>query len=158
MTHEIRISHGLALSERQVSTVLSLLAEGATVPFIARYRKEMTGSLDEVQLTQIRDRFYQLRELDKRRDAILKSLLDLGKLTPELEEKVRAAETMTTLEDTYLPYRPKRKTRASVARDRGLEPLAQLVLLQNGTDILAAAQTYVDTANGVNDVEYALAG
>lgn len=158
MNHHIRIGEELALSAKQVSTAISLLDEGATVPFIARYRKEMTGSLDEVQLTQIRDRFYQLRELDKRRDAILKSLLDLGKLTPELEEKVRAAETMTTLEDTYLPYRPKRKTRASVARDRGLEPLAQLVLLQNGTDILAAAQTYVDTANGVNDVEYALAG
>src|SRR5690606_30083748 len=117
MTHEIRISHELALSERQVSTVLSLLAEGATIPFIARYRKEMTGSLDEVQLTQIRDRAQQLHELDKRRESILKSLADQGKLTPELEAQVKGAETMASLEDLYLPFKPKRKTRASVARE-----------------------------------------
>src|SRR5690606_21216248 len=123
-----------------------------------RYRKEMTGSLDEVQLTQIRDRLYQLRELDKRREAILKSLLEQDKLTPELEEKVKAAETMAALEDTYLPYRPKRKTRASVARDRGLEPLAQLILLQDGNDIRAAAEAYLDPTKALNDVEDALAG
>src|SRR5690606_20558804 len=93
MTHEIRISKELALSEKQVKTTLALLDEGATIPFIARYRKEMTGSLDEVQLTQIRDRAQQLRELDKRREAILKSLTDQGKLTAELEKQVNAAET-----------------------------------------------------------------
>lgn len=158
MNHYIRIGQELALSTKQVSTAISLLDEGATIPFIARYRKEVTGSLDEVQLTQIRDRIHQLNELDKRRETILKSLLDQGKLTPGLEETVRNAETMATLEDAYLPYRPKRKTRASVARDRGLEPLAQLVLLQDGTNVREAAQIYVDPAKDVNDVEDALAG
>ena len=158
MTHELLISSELALSERQVSVVLSLLAEGATIPFIARYRKEMTGSLDEVQLTQIRDRAQQLRELDKRRETILKSLTDQGKLTPELEEQIKAAETMANLEDIYLPYKPKRKTRASAARERGLEPLAQLILTQDGTDIVDAAQGFVNTEKGVHDVEEALAG
>ena len=154
----MRIGEELALSARQVSTAISLLDDGSTIPFIARYRKEMTGSLDEVQLTQIRDRLHQLRELDKRREAILKSLRDQGKLTPELEANVHAAETMAVLEDVYLPYRPKRKTRASVARERGLDPLAQLILLQDGTDIHEAAKTYVDTEKSVNDVEDALAG
>ncbi|MEC3880950.1 Tex family protein [Parapedobacter sp. 10938] len=158
MSHHIRIGQELALSARQVSTAISLLDDGATIPFISRYRKEMTGSLDEVQLAQIRDRLHQLRELDKRREAILKSLVDQGKLTSELEEKVRAAETMAALEDIYLPYRPKRKTRASVARDRGLEPLAQLVMRQDGTDVREAASAYVDDAKSVNDVEDALAG
>ena len=158
MNHHIRISQELALSTRQVSAVISLLDEGATIPFIARYRKEKTGSLDEVQLTQIRDRIHQLNELDKRREAILKSLLDQGKLTPEMENMVHSAETMAVLEDVYLPYRPKRKTRASVARDRGLEPLAQLVLRQDGTDIREAAEAYVDATKSVNDVEDALAG
>src|SRR5690606_7700096 len=131
-------------SARQVSRAVSLLDEGATIPFIARYRKGMTGSLDEVQLTHIRDRRQQLRELDKRREAILKSLTARGNLIPELEEKEQAAETMAALEDTYLPCRPKRNTRASVARDRGLEPLAQLVLQQGGTDVREAAKAYVD--------------
>lgn len=158
MNHHIRIGQELGLPERQVSAAISLLDEGATIPFIARYRKEMTGSLDEVQLTQVRDRLRQLNELDKRRETILKSLTELGKLTPELEETIRSVETMAALEDAYLPYRPKRKTRASVARSRGLEPLAQLVLLQDGTDIRKAAEAYVDTEKEVNDIEDALAG
>ncbi|PPK99701.1 Tex family protein [Parapedobacter indicus] len=158
MTHEIRISNELALSERQVGIVLTLLAEGATIPFIARYRKEMTGSLDEVQLTQIRDRAQQLRDLDKRRETILKSLTDQGKLTAELEQQVNAAETMANLEDIYLPYKPKRKTRASMAREKGLEPLAQLILAQDGTDVIEAAQGFVNTEKGVQDLEEALAG
>jgi Transcriptional accessory protein len=158
MTHEIRISKELALSEKQVKTTLALLDEGATIPFIARYRKEMTGSLDEVQLTQIRDRAQQLRELDKRREAILKSLTDQGKLTAELEEQIRDAETMARLEDLYLPYKPKRRTRASVAREKGLEPLAQLILAQDSTAVREEAQAFVDSEKGVNDVEEALAG
>ncbi|WP_257669300.1 Tex family protein [Parapedobacter tibetensis] len=158
MTHEIRISKELTLSERQVSTTIALLDEGATIPFISRYRKEMTGSLDEVQLTHIRDRVQQLRDLDKRREVILKSLADQGKLTPGLEEQVRAAETMASLEDIYLPYKPKRKTRASVAREKGLEPLAQLILSQDGSNIRNAAQLFLDADKGVNDVEEALAG
>ena len=158
MTHDIRIAQELALSGRQVSTAMTLLDEGATIPFIARYRKEMTGGLDEVQLTQIRDRFHQLRELGKRREAILKSLTSLGKLTSGLEAQINAAETMANLEDLYLPHKPKRKTRASVAREKGLEPLARLVLLQDGTDIRDAAKTFVDTDKGVVDLEDALAG
>lgn len=158
MTHEIRISNELALSERQVSVVLGLLAEGATIPFIARYRKEMTGSLDEVQLTQIRDRSQQLQELDKRRESILKSLTDQGKLTPGLEQQVNAAETMANLEDLYLPYKPKRKTRASIAREKGLEPLAQLILAQDGTNITEAAQAFINPDKGIQDAEEALAG
>ncbi|RQP17137.1 MAG: RNA-binding transcriptional accessory protein [Parapedobacter sp.] len=158
MTHEIRISNELALSERQVSVVLGLLAEGATIPFIARYRKEMTGSLDEVQLTQIRDRSQQLQELDKRRESILKSLTDQGKLTPGLEQQVNAAETMANLEDLYLPYKPKRKTRASIAREKGLEPLAQLILAQDGTNITEAAQAFISPDKGIQDTEEALAG
>src|SRR5690606_24155925 len=101
MNHNIRIGQELALSERQVSTVISLLDDGSTIPFIARYRKEMTGSLDEVQLTQIRDRLHQLRELDKRRETILKSLVEQGKLTPELEKKVQAAETMAARSEEH---------------------------------------------------------
>ncbi|MGK6353010.1 Tex family protein [Parapedobacter sp. DT-150] len=158
MTHEIRISKELALSERQVGTAVALLNEGATIPFISRYRKEMTGSLDEVQLTQVRDRLQQLRELDKRREAILKSLADQGKLSPELAQQVHAAETMAYLEDLYLPYKPKRKTRASAAREKGLEPLAELILAQDGTDVHSAAQTFVGADNGITDVEEALAG
>ncbi|SFC51100.1 uncharacterized protein SAMN05421747_1136 [Parapedobacter composti] len=158
MSHEIRIAQELALAEKQVSTTLALLNEGASIPFIARYRKEITGSLDEVQLTQIRDRAQQLHDLDKRREVILKSLADQGKLTAELEERVKAAETMASLEDLYLPYKPKRKTRASVAREKGLEPLAELLLAQDGSSIRDAAQAYVDAGKGVNDIEEALAG
>lgn len=158
MSHENRIAQELALTGKQVGTVLTLLDEGATIPFIARYRKEMTGSLDEVQLAQIRDRMQQLRELDKRRETILKSLADQGHLTPELEEQVKAAETMAVLEDLYLPYKPKRKTRASAAREKGLEALALLILEQNGVDIRNAAETFVDAEKGVNDAEEALAG
>src|ERR1700690_1509745 len=102
----------LNIRELQVTATAGLLDEGATVPFISRYRKELTGTLDEVQVTAIRDRIQQLRDLDKRREAILKSLTELGKLTPELEKLVNEADTMVVLEDIYLPYRPKRKTRA----------------------------------------------
>jgi uncharacterized protein len=118
-SHEIIISKELSISEKQVNTTINLLDEGATVPFIARYRKELTGSLDEVQITAIRDRMQQLRDLDKRKDAVLKSISEQGKLTPELEIQVKSAETMAALEDIYLPYKPKRKTRASVAREKG---------------------------------------
>jgi hypothetical protein len=128
-THEITIANELSISEKQVRTTIALLDEGATVPFISRYRKEMTGSLDEVQITNIRDRFQQLRDLDKRKEAVLKSINDQGKLTAELEQQLLNAETMASLEDIYLPYKPKRKTRASVAREKGLQPLADLILV-----------------------------
>ena len=112
--HISKISEELNLTTKQVQATVVLLEEGATVPFIARYRKEATGSLDEVAITTVRDRLDQLRELDKRREAILKSLEERGQLTDELKEKIHATETMTVLEDIYLPYRPKRRTKATI--------------------------------------------
>ena len=156
--HYKKIAAELSITEKQVSTTAGLLDEGATVPFISRYRKEMTGSLDEVQVAAIRDRVLQLRELDKRREAILKSLADMGKLTPELEKQVNEAETMVLLEDIYLPYRPKRKTRATVAREKGLQPLADLLMEQKRADISIEAEKYIDAEKGVNSIEEALAG
>ncbi len=157
-THYKKIAAELSVAEKQVSTTVSLLDEGATVPFISRYRKEMTGSLDEVQVAAIRDRIQQLRDLDKRREAILKSLTEMGKLTPELEKQINEAETMVALEDIYLPYRPKRKTRATAAREKGLQPLADLVLEQKKVDLELEAAKYIDEEKGVNSVEEALAG
>ncbi|NCD69311.1 Tex family protein [Mucilaginibacter agri] len=158
LDHHIKIAQELSISSKQVATTVGLLDEGATVPFISRYRKELTGSLDEVQVATIRDRVLQLRELDKRREAILKSLTELGKLTPELEKLVNEAETMVALEDIYLPYRPKRKTRASVAREKGLQPLADLLLAQGKGDPELDAATYIDAEKGVNNSAEALAG
>jgi len=157
-THYKKIALELNIAEKQVNTTAGLLDEGATVPFISRYRKEMTGSLDEVQVAAIRDRIQQLRELDKRREAILKSLTELGKLTPELEKQINEAETMVLLEDIYLPYRPKRKTRATAAREKGLQPLADLILEQGRADLELEAAKYVDEEKGVGSVEEALAG
>src|SRR6201994_184701 len=157
-THYKKIAAELSIAEKQVSATAALLDEGATVPFISRYRKEMTGSLDEVQVAAIRDRVQQLRELDKRREAILKSLAEMGKLTPELEKQVNEAETMVALEDIYLPYRPKRKTRAMAAREKGLLPLADALFSQNRMDVEAEAAKYKNEEKGVNNVEEALAG
>lgn len=157
-SHYKKIAAELSIGEKQVSATVGLLDEGATVPFISRYRKEMTGSLDEVQVAAIRDRMQQLRELDKRREAILKSLTELGKLTPELKQKVNEAESMTLLEDIYLPYRPKRKTRATAAREKGLQPLADVILQQNRIDLEGEAEKYIDAEKGVNTIEEALAG
>ena len=156
--HYIKIAQELSVASKQVDATVALLDEGATVPFISRYRKELTGSLDEVQVAAIRDRIQQLRDLDKRREAILKSLTELGKLTPELEKQVNEAETMVALEDIYLPYRPKRKTRATAAREKGLQPLADAVLAQGKIDLQAEAEKYVDAEKGVNTPEEALAG
>jgi uncharacterized protein len=157
-SHDKKIALELSISEKQVQATVALLDEGATVPFISRYRKEATGSLDEVQVAAIRDRTQQLRDLDKRREAILKSLTELGKLTPELEKAVNAAESMTLLEDIYLPYRPKRKTRASAAREKGLQPLADIILSQNKIDLDAEAHKYLSEEKGVKTLEEALAG
>ncbi|MBK8878867.1 MAG: RNA-binding transcriptional accessory protein [Haliscomenobacter sp.] len=128
------LSGALGLPAWKVENTLALLNEGATIPFIARYRKEATGSLDEVQVAEIQKEFKRLEELDKRREAILHSIEEQGKLTDELRQKIEAAHTLTELEDLYLPYKPKRKTRASVARERGLEPLARRLWLQVDTD------------------------
>jgi uncharacterized protein len=156
--YNIKIAQELAVGSKQVSATIALLDEGATVPFISRYRKEATGSLDEVQVAAIRDRVQQLRDLDKRREAILKSLTDLGKLTPELEKQINAAETMVLLEDIYLPYRPKRKTRATAAREKGLQPLADVLLAQKSIDPELEAGKFIDTEKGVANIEEALAG
>jgi uncharacterized protein len=143
---------------KYVNAVAELLAEGATLPFIARYRKEMTGSMDEVMIANIRDRIEQLRELDKRREAIIASVEKQGKLTPELMGAIVAATTLAELEDIYLPYKPKRKTRASVAKERGLEPLAQKLFDQEKFDLTAFAASFVDAGKDVADVEAALDG
>ena len=156
--HYSIIAQELSISEKQVSATVSLLDEGGTVPFISRYRKEMTGSLDEVAITAIRDRIAQLRDLDKRREAILKSLDEQEKLTPELEKKVNQAATMSELEDIYLPYKPKRKTRASVAREKGLEPLATQLFEQGKLDLESLATQFVDEEKDVKSAEDALQG
>lgn len=158
ITHVRKIAEELNIAEKQVNTTLTLLDEGATVPFISRYRKEMTGSLDEVQVAAIRDRAEQLRELDKRRQAIIKSLTELGKLDATLEKKIIDALTMVELEDIYLPYRPKRKTRASIAREKNLQPLAEKLMEQGAFNVLEEASKYVDEAKGVNSDVEALAG
>ena len=148
----------LGLKEHQVTAVISLIDEGGTVPFIARYRKEATGSLDEVAIAAIRDRVAQLKDLDKRRESIMKSIEEQGKLTPELQKKLNEAQTMAALEDIYLPYKPKRKTRASMAREKGLEPLAETILLQRPMDVVAEAQKYLDVEKGVENDADALQG
>jgi len=156
--HIPKIAQELGLASKQVRAVSDLINEGATVPFIARYRKEATGSLDEVAVTSIRDRLIQLAELDERREAILKSLEERGQLTDELREKIIAAETLAVLEDIYLPYRPKRRTRATIAREKGLEPLAQRLFAQEEMDPLAEGAAFVDAEKGVDSAEDALGG
>ena len=153
-----KIAGELAISARQVSDTAQMIAEGATVPFIARYRKEVTGSLDEVAITAIRDRLEQLEELDNRRTAIIKSLTERNLLTEELEEKIAAAETMSVLEDIYLPFRPKRRTRATIAREKGLEPLAVRIFAQQDFDIAAEAAAFISEEKGVATIDEALAG
>ncbi len=157
-SHIHKISSELQLKNSQVEAVEVLMEDGATIPFIARYRKEATGSLDEVMVATIRDRLQQLRDLDQRRESILKSLEQQGHLTDDLKESVIAAETLAILEDIYLPYRPKRRTRASIARERGLEPLAMLIFEQQGADPLTAAADFIDPDKAVESIEDALAG
>ena len=152
------ISSELGLAKAPVFNTLTLLESGATIPFIARYRKEMTGSMDEVFIGKVRDRLIQLKDLDARREAILKSLREQEKLTPELEEAVMKASTMAEIEDLYLPYKPKRKTRASIAREKGLEPLAKIIISQKYNDPEVQAERFIDTEKGVNSVEEAIRG
>ena len=156
-SHIEKISCELELKISQVKAVAILLEDGATIPFIARYRKEATGSLDEVNVAAIRDRLQQLKDLDQRRVSILKSLEEKGHLNDELKESVMAAESMAILEDIYLPYRPKRRTRASIARERGLEPLAKIIFEQNGADPLKNAMDFIDPTKAVETIEEALA-
>ena len=157
--HILKITSELKLQPRQVAATAVLLEEGGTVPFIARYRKERTGELDEVQIMAIRDRLEQLGELDKRRESVLGSLEERKILTDELKAKIEAAETLSVLEDIYLPFRPKKRTRATIAKERGLEPLADILWPQNpATDPATEAQPFIDAAKEVPDADAALAG
>jgi protein Tex len=159
--HHAIVAGELGVRCEQVAATAALLADGATVPFISRYRKEATGELDEVAVAAVRDRLEQLREVDKRREAVVRSLAERGLLTPELQRALEAAATSAEVEDLYLPFRPKRRTRATIARERGLEPLASRLLAQDPADCfdpLAAAAAFVNEELGVATAEDALAG
>jgi uncharacterized protein len=158
MNYEVQIASELQIKPSQVEATLKLLDEGGTVPFISRYRKEATGELDEVQVAAIRDRVLQLRELAKRKEAVLKSIEEQGKLTAELKQKVEAAETMSKLEDIYLPYKPKRRTKGMIAREKGLEPLAELIFSQKSIALETEADKYLNSEKEVNSTEEALQG
>jgi len=153
-----KIATELSVASKQVDNTIDLLKDGATVPFIARYRKEVTGSLDEVQITSIRDRVIQLEDLDKRRESILNSIKEQEKLTDDLEKQIMKAETISELEDLYLPYRPKRKTRATIAKSKGLEPLAKMIMAQNSDEVEDMAKRFVNTDKEVQNIDDALAG
>ncbi|MEU3932542.1 Tex family protein [Streptomyces sp. NPDC029044] len=155
---EGRIAEELGVRERQVRAAVELLDGGSTVPFIARYRKEATEMLDDAQLRTVEERLRYLRELEERRTAILESVREQGKLTDELEASIRGAETKARLEDIYLPYKPKRRTKAQIAREAGLEPLAEGLLGDPGVEPLAAAAAFVDADKGVADPQAALDG
>ena len=151
-----QISGRLSISKSQVSNTVKLLEEGATIPFISRYRKEATGSLDETEVTAIEKEWKRLQELIKRRESILKSINDQKLLTPELEDKINNCWDMAELEDIYLPYKPKRKTKASAAREKGLEPLAEIIMEQKEDQIEPVAEKYLN--DEVPDIQDALSG
>ena len=150
------IAKQLSLPQDGVENTLKLLDEGCTIPFISRYRKERTGGLNEVQIAQINDLNEKLKEMAKRKETILKTITELGKLTPELQKRIDECWNATELEDIYLPYRPKRRTRAQVAREQGLEPLAQMLLSYAAPNPQKAAMNFVK--GDIKDVEMALQG
>ena len=154
----LRIAKALGISEQQVESTVHLLDDGATVPFISRYRKEVTGSLTDTQLRDLVENLSYMRELDDRRDSILKSIDEQGKLTPELKGLILATDNKTTLEDLYLPYKPKRRTKAQIARESGLEQLALDILQNQHLDIELEANKYIDTDKNVPDTKTALDG
>ena len=150
------IANSLGIGEKYVAATLSLIEEGCTIPFIARYRKERTGSLDEVQIAAISDRYEKLLEIQKRKETIIKTINDLDKMTPQLQERIDKCWDATELEDIYLPYKPKRRTRAQVAREQGLEPLALLLMKQREHDPERAAERFIK--GDIKTVEEALKG
>ena len=153
------IAKQIGISEKQVAGTVGLLEEGCTIPFISRYRKEVTGALDEVQVAGISDQLEKLRELEKRKETILSTIEEQGKLTAELKGRIEASWDSTELEDIYLPYKPKRKTRAEVAKQKGLEPLATYLMLQQPqADVKRKAQTFVSAEKGVASIEEAIQG
>ena len=149
--HVKLIAASLSISENQVSNTIKLLDEGATVPFISRYRKEVTGSLDEVQVLAIKEQYEKLLEVDKRRETIINSIEEQGKLTDELRKKLESTYVLSELEDIYLPYKPKRKTRASIAREKGLEPLADAIFKQQVKEVEDLATKYLNDAVETTD-------
>src|SRR5690348_9194906 len=155
---EQRIADELGVRRHQVASAVDLLDEGSTVPFVARYRKEATGGLDDAQLRTLEERLRYLRELEERRTAVLEEIRKQGKLTPELEQQVLAAESKARLEDVYLPYKPKRRTKAMIAREMGLEPLAEGLLADPSQDPQQLAATFVNADLGVTEAAAALEG
>ena len=156
--HIAQVASELKLRPAQVQTTARLLSDGATVPFIARYRKEATGTLDEVAIAAVRDRLTQLADLDQRRETIMQSLAERSLLTDALKGALAAAQTLAALEDIYLPYRPKRRTRAAIAKEKGLEPLADALLQDSKLDVVTAARAFISSDKGVASAEEALAG
>ena len=154
----LQIAKELNLAPTHVANVVKLLGEGATIPFIARYRKEMTGTMNEENVAAVQKRLEQLIELQKRKESVIESIREQDKLTPELEQKILDATTMQEVEDLYLPYKPKRRTRAAIAREKGLEPLAAQIMAQNVEAVERLASRYVNASKGVNTVEEALQG
>lgn len=138
------LSQELSATAAQINAAIKLLDNGATVPFIARYRKEATGGLDDTQLRQLAERLQYLRELEDRKAVVLKSIEEQGKLSDDLRAQIEAADNKTALEDLYLPYKPKRRTKAQIAREHGLQPLADVLLAEQPQDVEAAAQGYLN--------------
>lgn len=158
MMYEAKISKELGLTQSQVKNTIGLLNDSATIPFIARYRKELTNGLDEVQITEIRDLQKRFQDVDKRREAIIKSIEEQQKMTPDLLKRLNDADSLSILEDIYLPYKPKRRTRATIAREKELQGLADILLEQKSGDLKGLAEGYVNTDLGVENTEDALAG
>ncbi|MBF1574928.1 MAG: RNA-binding transcriptional accessory protein, partial [Prevotella salivae] len=157
MNHEYQIiAKSLSLTEKQVKDTIELLDEGFTIPFIARYRKERTGSLDEVQIAAISEQAEKMKELEKRKQTICKTIEAQEKLTPALKQKIEATWDAAELEDIYLPFKPKRRTKAQVARENGLEPLAQIILLQRERQPEQVANYYIK--GNIKTAEEALSG
>ncbi len=153
-----RIADEMNLEYQHVRNTLSLLADGATIPFVARYRKELTGSMNEEIIAMVQKRWLQLLALDRRRETVLQSIEEQGKLTPELRALIDKASNLQELEDIYLPYRPKRRTRAGIAREKGLEPLADFIMQQTNKSLMTEARRYINLDKGVENEEQALAG
>ena len=154
-----KISEELGIKKSQTDAAVKLIDEGNTIPFIARYRKEVTGALNDEVLRNLYDRLVYLRNLEERKETVLNSIEEQGKLTEELKEQILAAETMVVVEDLYRPYKPKRRTRATIAKEKGLEPLADIILGQTiSTSLLEEAANYIDAEKEVNSAEEAIAG
>ena len=155
---EARIAAELGVRPAQVEAAVALFDGGATVPFVARYRKEVTGGLDDAQLRELQTRLGYLRELEERRTAILASIAEQGKLEPALEAAIREADTKARLEDLYLPFKPKRRTKAQIAKEAGIEPLAVLLLADPARDPAAEAAAFLNAEAGFADIKSVLNG